>query len=170
MLDPDRHGRQGPIHYDSSGRAMQLNKVIIEPFVPPAWVRSQADYNSALTAYVTAQIDRGVPRADIVEHLATRVGVAQSDAERFYRAVARLRRRKLRRGGWERILGGIISMAIGGGLFSLIYLVPLDFLARTPEWLRYILFIAFIAVVTSGVIGGLVSIATGAWRVVRYLR
>ena len=149
---------------------MRLNKVIIEPFATPAWVRSQADYNAALIAYVTAQIDRGVSKADIVEHLATRVGGPQSDAEGFYRAVARLRRRNLRRGGWERILGGIIGMAIGGGLFSLIYLVPLDFLVGTPEWLRYILFIAFIAAVTGGVVGGVVSIATGAWRVVRYLR
>ena len=91
MFDPDRHTRREPTYYDASGQSISTAQVILDPFVVPKWMRSQADYNSALTAYVMAQIDRGVSRTRIVEHLATHVGGEQSDAEGYYRAVARLR-------------------------------------------------------------------------------
>ena len=171
MFDPDRHTRREPIHYDTAGQAISTAQVILEPFSVPSWVRSQADYDAALAAYVTAQIDRGVSRTRIVEHLATHVGGEHSDAEGYYRAVAKLRRRKLRRVGWEMIIGGLFTMAVGGGLFSMIYLFPDagDLLTPVPQWLGYIIVGAFVAVIVGGVVGGLVSIVKGAWRVVRYV-
>lgn len=115
MFDPDRHTRRERTHYDASGQSIQLNQgVILEPFTVPDWVRSQADYSSALTAYVLAQIERGVTRTRIVEHLADHVGGERSDAEGFYQTVAKMRRQRYRRRGWEVLFGGIFSLAVGG--------------------------------------------------------
>ena len=61
------------------------------------------------------------------------------------------------------------SHGYGRGAFLADLPDPRDLLTRVPEWLGYMFVAAFVAVVVGGVVGGLVSIATGAWRVVRYL-